>query len=57
MLPANDVILLNSEEGTFFLNIILPMAYSTSKLYRESGRIKMAPLASEATECGELIIS
>ena len=29
------VIPLNSEEGTIFLNVILPMAYS--KLYRESG--------------------
>ena len=51
MLPANDVIPLNGEEGTFFLNVILPMAYSTSKLYCEGGRNKMAPLASKATEC------
>ena len=35
---------LNSEEGTIFLNVILPMAYS--KLYRESGPNKMALLAS-----------
>ena len=36
---------LNSEEGTIFLFfVILPMAYS--KLYRESGPNKMAPLAS-----------
>ena len=35
---------LNSEEGTIFLNVILPMAYS--KLYPESGPNKMAPLAS-----------
>ena len=35
---------LNSEQGTIFLNVILPMAYS--KLYRESGPNKMAPLAS-----------
>ena len=38
-----DVTPLNSEEGTFFLNVILPMAYS--KLYRESGPNKMVPLA------------
>ena len=44
MLPVNDVIPLNSEQGTFLLNFILPMAYS--KLYRESGPNKMAPLAS-----------
>ena len=35
---------LNSEEGTILLNVILPMAYS--KLNRESGPNKMAPLAS-----------
>ena len=35
---------LNSEEDTIFLNVILPLAYS--KLYRESGPNKMAPLAS-----------
>ena len=44
MLPANDVIPPNSEEGTYFLNVILPIAYS--KLYRDSGPNKMAPLAS-----------
>ena len=38
------VIPLNSEEGAIFLKVILPMAYS--KLYRESGPNKMAPLAS-----------
>ena len=37
------VIPLNSEEGAIFLKVILPMAYS--KLYRESGPNKMAPLA------------
>ena len=37
------VIPLYGEEGTFFLNVVLPMAYS--KLYRESGPNKMAPLA------------
>ena len=57
MLPANEVIPLNSGEGTVFLNVILPMAYSTSKLYCEGGRNKMAPLASKATECVDLIIS
>ena len=31
---------LNSEEGTLFLNVILPMAYS--KLYRDSGPNKIA---------------
>ena len=41
---ANDVIPLNSEEGKFFLNVILTTAYS--KLYLESGPNKMAPLAS-----------
>mgnify|MGYP006973387074 CR=1 FL=1 len=30
-LPANDVIPLNTEEATFFLNVVLPMTYS--KLY------------------------
>ena len=35
---------LNSEEGTIFLNVISPMAYS--KLYRKSGPNEMAPLAS-----------
>ena len=39
-----NVIPLNSEEGTFFLNVILPMTYS--KLHGESGPNKMAPLAS-----------
>ena len=43
MVPANDIPL-NSEEGTIFLNVILPMAYS--KLYSESSPNKMAPLAS-----------
>ena len=38
------VIALKSEEGTFSLNAILPIAYG--KLYRESGPSKMAPLAS-----------
>ena len=57
MLPANDVIPLNSGEGTVFLNVLLPMAYSTSKLYCEGGRNKMAPLASKATECGDLTMS
>ena len=38
------VIPLKSEEGEFFLNVILRMAYS--KPYRESVPNKMAPLAS-----------
>ena len=37
------VIPLNSEEGTFFLNVSLSMAYC--KLYRESNHNKMALLA------------
>ena len=38
-----DVTPLNSDEGIFFLNVILAMAYS--KLYRESGPNEMVPLA------------
>ena len=38
------LISLNSEEGTFFLNVILRVA--CSKLYRQSGPNKMAPLVS-----------
>ena len=57
MLPTNDVIPLSSEEGTFLLNVILPLAYITSKLNRESGRNKMAPPVWKATECVDLIIS
>ena len=38
------VIPLNSEEGPFFLNVILPIAYS--KLYSKIGPNKMVPLAS-----------
>ena len=34
---------LNSEEGAFFFNVILPIA--CSKLYRESGKM-VVPLAS-----------
>ena len=41
-------ITLNSEEGTIFLNVILPIAYS--KLCRGSGPNKMAPLASVLLE-------
>ena len=40
MLPTKNVIPLNSEEGTFFLKHILPMAFC--KLYREHGPNKMA---------------
>ena len=57
MLPANDVIPLSSEEGTFLLNVSLPLAYITSKLNRESGCNKMAPPVWKATECVDLIIS
>ena len=43
MLPANDIFFwLNSEEGTFFLNVILPLAHSN--LYGESDCNEMAPL-------------
>ena len=38
------VIPLNGDEGTFFLNVILPVAYR--KLYCKSRPNKMAPLAS-----------
>ena len=40
MLPTKNVIPLNSEEDTFFLKHILPMAFC--KLYRENGPNKMA---------------
>ena len=44
MLALRSKSSLNSKEGTISLNVILPMA--CSKLYRESGPNKMAPMAS-----------
>ena len=50
LLPANDVIPLNSEDGSFFLNVIWYPWHmdnsKVSKLCRVSGPNKMAPLAS-----------
>jgi len=43
ILPTNGIPL-DSEEGTFFVNFIVPLAHSNR--YRESGPNKMAPLAS-----------
>ena len=49
------VIPLNSEEGIFFLNVILPIAYIVSFAAKVSGPNKMAPLTSILWERGQWV--